>query len=87
MANSEYENSKSVTVDLQEQISRQITQEKKTRSQIKYARQQNQKEKFDSVLAEMSQHDGRRAQENCQKGVFNWLTSLPLKNHGFDLTK
>ena len=56
----------------------QITQEKKTRSQIKYARQQNQKDKFDSVLAEMSQHDGRRAQENCQKRVFptGWLLCL-----------
>ena len=88
IADSEYNNSKSVTVDLQEQITgMQINQEKKTRSQIKHVRQMNQKDKFDSILAEMSQHDGRRAQENCQKGVSNWLTSLPLKNHGFDLTK
>ena len=87
IANSECENSK-VTVDLQEQITRmQFSQEKKTRRQIRYASQQNQTEKFDSVLVEMSQHDGRRVQENCQKGDSNWLTSLPLKNHGFDLRK
>ena len=58
-----------------------------TRSQIKHVRQQTQKDKLNSVLAEMSQQEGRRVQENGRKGVSNWLTSLPLKNHGFDLSK
>ena len=62
-------------------------QEKKTCSQIKRVRQQNQKDKFDSVLAKMSQRDERRSQGNSEKVVFKWLISLPLKNYGFDLTK
>ena len=35
----------------------------------------------------MSQEDQRRTQANEKKGVSNWLTSLPMKNHGFDLSK
>ena len=86
--NKEYENSKSVTVELQEQITgTNIDQEKKTCRQVKHERQQNQKAKLDSVIGQMSQQEGRRAKENGQKGVSNWLTSLPLKDYEFDLTK
>ena len=88
VANKEYENSKSVTVDLQVQITgTNINQQKKTRNQVQHERLQYQKDKLHSVLAEMSQQDGRRIHENLQKGVSNWLTTLPLKDHGFDLTK
>ena len=73
VTNKVYENSKSVTVELQQQITgTNIDQEKETRSRVKDDRQQNQKAKLDSVLTEMSQQEGRRVQENGQKGVSNW---------------
>ena len=84
----EYQNSTSVTVELQEQIlGTIIEEERKKKSQVKSERQRSQQTKLDILLSEMSQEDQRRTQGNGKKGVSNWLTSLPMKNHGFDLSK
>ena len=84
----EYQNSTSVTVELQEQIlGTIIDEERKKRSQVKSERQRSQQTKLDILLSEMSQEDQRRTQANGKKGVSNWLTSLPMRNHGFDLSK
>ena len=84
----EYQNSMKVTEDLQKQIL--DTEDNvigKTKYQIKAERQQRQKDKLQTLLEGMSNEDKRRTLSNGQKGVSNWLTSLPIKDFGFDLTK
>ena len=84
----EYQNSTSVTVELQEQILETIIdEERKKRSQVKSERQRSQQTKLNILLSEMSQEDQRRTQVYGKKGASNWLDSLPMRNHGFDLSK
>jgi len=71
----EYDNSIKVTADLQNQILRDSEKpDDKTRNQVK-----NERKK-------LNYDDAKRTYANGQKGVSNWLTSLPMKEHGFDLS-
>ena len=56
-----------------------------TEYQIAKERAERYKEKLDMLLESMSTEERKNTLTNGQKGVSNWLTALPLKEHVFDV--
>ena len=58
-----------------------------TEYQIAKERAARYKERLDMLLESVSTEERKNTLANGQKGVSNWLTALPLKEHGLDLSK
>ena len=84
----EYDNSRQLTTKLREEILDSWSEQAgKTREQIKNERRRESREKLDHLRQGMSEEQKRRNDSNSESGASNWLTSLPLKDHGYDLNK
>lgn len=86
-ANEEYENSCQVTLHLKNMILDTQVEGGKTKSAIKAERRKKQQAKLDSLREEMVNAEKRLNDTNLESGVSNWLTTLPLKEWGYDLNK
>ena len=83
----EYENSCQVTLQLKNQILDTQGGEGKTKSTIRCERRQRQQTKLDTIREGMTSAERRLIDINLESGVSNWLTTLPLKEWGYDLNK
>ena len=95
IANEEYENSLLLTEQLKNLIVEQnrygkinIEQVKELKKKIAKQREMKQKQKAKMIEEEeLDEHQRRRLEMAQEKGASSWLTSLPLKEMGFSLTK
>ena len=76
-----------VTARLQNQILGTNDDNQKTRSQIRKDRDLRDQEKLQQFLNESDESTKRKMETLNQKGVSNWLTVLPLKDEGYELSK
>ena len=89
-ANFEYENSQKMTANLKSSILKQDMNENeqsKTKQQIKSDRLKLHQEKLTKLRSEMNDHEKRQNEANQENGSYNWLTTLPIKENGYDLNK
>ena len=63
------------------------TNEGKTRFKIKAEREKRNQEKLRQFLAASDGKTKRMMETLNQKGIPNWLTNLPIKELGYELTK
>ena len=61
--------------------------EGKTRGEIKAKRKKINREKLRQFLAPSDEKTKRMMQSYNKKGVSNWLTNLPITEHGYELMK
>jgi len=59
----------------------------KTKHQVKSERRKYDEAKQKTLLSEMPTAERRNIEAISQKGASSWLTSLPLKDQGYDLSK
>ncbi|XP_066914998.1 uncharacterized protein [Clytia hemisphaerica] len=87
-ASEEFNNSQRMTNDNQNQIlGKEKIENPATKYQITKERSDRQKEKLDYLIQSMAPDKKKSTLANGQKGVSNWLTTLPLKEHGLDLSR
>ena len=86
-AGNEDKDSTVITSNLQSQILETNNNEGKTRGEIKAERGKRNQEKLRQFLATSDEKTKRMMETLNQKGVSNWLTNLPIKELGYDLTK
>ena len=87
----EFENSRSMTTALQNDILGIFTEEEneatKTTWQIKGERRQRNKEKLEMIRTRMTEIQKITNESNSTTGAPNWLTCLPIKELGYELNK
>ena len=90
----EYNNSRKLTSSLSQLIIDQNTtytvderQSKKIKSTIKQEREDRCKNFLQELRNNMTEKQKRLNDVSQEKDVLNWLTALPLLEHGFDLNK
>ncbi|XP_066914550.1 uncharacterized protein [Clytia hemisphaerica] len=85
----DHRDSMSATVALQNQIlqTNDGAPEAKSKSRLHNERQQRHQEKLRAFLETADINTKRTMETLNQKGVSNWLTSIPLNEQGFELTK
>ena len=81
------DNSCNITLHLKNLFLDKNEERGKTKHQIQYEGQQRQHARLDRVRAEMTISEKRQSESNAECGVSNWLTTLPLKEWGYDLNK
>ena len=88
-SNHDHSDSMSATVALQNQILQTNVDapESKSKSRLHNERQQRHQEKLRAFLETADVNTKRTMETLNQKGVSNWLTSIPSKEQGFELTK
>ena len=85
----DHRDSMSATVALQTQILQTDVDapEAKSKSRLHNDRQQRHQEKLRAFLEAADANTKRTMETLNQKGVSNWLTTIPTKEQGFELTK
>ena len=83
----EYDNSCHMTLNLKNLILDMNEEGGKTKHQLQSERRQRHREKLESIRADMSDSEKRQNEANRESGVSNWLTTLPLKEWGYELNK
>ena len=73
--------------NLQAQILETNNNEGKTRGEINGECEKRNQEKLRQFLATSDEKTKRKMETLNQKGVLNWLTNLPIKENGYELTK
>ena len=87
-APTDYLNSVEVTKPLcQKILGAEMNGVAKTKSEIKQRKNEIYKEKLELLRGKMNDEERRRNDANQESGSYNWLTALPLKEHGYDLNK
>ena len=77
-----------LTTKLRETITGQEeAQEGKTTQQIKNERRHRSEEKLNEILKSLPEEQKRMNEANKEIGASNWLSSLPLKDLGYELNK
>ena len=83
----EYDNSVHITLHLKNLLLDKNEEGGKTKYQVQFERKQRQQTRLDSLRAEMTIDEKRQIDANVECGVSNWLTTIPLKEWGYDLNK
>ena len=83
----EYENSRGFTLNLKNLLLDKNEEDGKTKHQIQAERKQRQQARLTNLQADMTSAEKRQSDANLECGVSNWLTTLPLKEWGYDLNK
>lgn len=86
----EYENSRKMTTELVNILLRQnenANEISKTKSQIKSERNKSHQNILQGLLSQMDESAKRQSEANQEIGASNWLTTLPIKESGYYLTK
>ena len=85
----EYENSVNMTKTLVNQILSRRNEEDagKTKYTIKAERNERHKQNLETIRNNMSNEEKNTINLNIRSGVSSWLTTLPLKEYGYDLSK
>ena len=78
---------KSITLHLKNLLLDKNEEGGKTKYQVQFERKQRQQTRLDSLRAEMTIDEKRQIDANVECGVSNWLTTIPLKEWGYDLNK
>ena len=87
-ADIDYQNSRTITASLCDLTAgKQSTDSKASKQQIKNDRAQRHKAKLELARSEMNDAEKRLNDSNQEKGTYNWLTTLPIKEYGYDLNK
>ena len=86
-ASHEYDNSRGFTVNLKNLLRDKSEEGGRTKHQIQAERKQWQQVQLASLRAKMTMEERRQSNANMECGVSNWLTTLPLKEWGYDLNK
>ena len=92
IAQQEYRNSKKMTNKVRNKIlgevfGEEVNEETKIKCQIRSDRMQTYKDQLEEIRSKMTETDKRRNEANQESGSYNWLTTLPLKEWGYDLNK
>ena len=90
IATMEYENSRKMTKNLVNTIIKNDDQnedEQRTKYQIKAEREENNKKLLEDCRKEMSEMEKRQNDANQESGASTWLTTLSIKDQGYNLTK
>ena len=93
VSNQEYEYSKMISDDLSARIIRQEVQHssntdvQKIKQKIKSQKQQKHLTKLESIRSCLTEEQIRLNNLNQEHGTSSWLTTLPLSEEGYDLTK
>ena len=82
-----FRDSMSVTINLQNQILGVNDENPKTRNQLRSERVQRDQEKLQRLLDVADDATKRKMESLNQKGVSNWLTVMPTKEDGYELSK
>ena len=83
-----FTNSMNLTKKLQNEIKRTQTEAaQKTIQQVKGDRRTNYNIQLSTIKEKMTHEQRRLNESNRESGASNWLTSLPLKDLGYDLNK
>ena len=72
---------------LGEVFGEEVNEETKIKCQIRSDRMQTYKDQLEEIRSKMTETDKRRNEANQESGSYNWLTTLPLKEWGYDLNK
>ena len=90
----EYDNSRKITKSLSDSIIKQklkynenMDDLHKIKNDIKHNKQERFKTILEPLRIDMNEQQKRINNINQEKGVSNWLTILPLVEHGFDFNK
>ena len=83
----EYDNSVHITLHLKNLLLDKNEEGGKTKYQVQFERKQRQQTRLDSLRAEMTIDEKRQIDANVECGVSNWLTTIHLKEWGYDLNK
>ena len=88
-ASKEYQNSNLITAKLQSQILGEINNDDnvRTKYQLRIERRNHQQAKFEELVNELDEDLKRKMEALKRKGTSNWLTTLPIKEKGYTLTK
>ena len=93
-AGTEFENSHTVTSELTPLIINQSSQhdinERKAKEQkwdTKRIKENNCKSCLQELIGQMNENEKRLVKITTEKGVSNWLTMLPITEHGLELSK
>ena len=87
-ADTSFQDSMDVTKNLQNQIlGNQQEEDPKTRYQIRKDREERDQAKLQRLIEASNDENKRMIETLNQKGVSNWLTVLPLKDQGYQLSK
>ena len=92
IAQQEYRNSKKMTNKLRNKIlgevfGEEVNEETKIKCKIRSDRMQTYKDQLEEIRSKMTETDKRRNEANQESGSYNWLTTLSLKEWGYDLNK
>ena len=87
----EYENSRFMTSTLRNTIlgkaNNDVNEETNSKNKIKSERIKKHKATLENIRSQMNDTEKRINDANQECGAYNWLTCLPIKEHGYDLTK
>ena len=86
-AENEYKDSTRITSNFQAQILGTNNNNGKTRGEIKAEREKRNQEKLRQFPGTSDEKAKRMMETLNQKGVANWLTNLPITEHGYELMK
>ena len=90
-ASTEHQNSTLITAKLQDQIlgvdGNNDDNTARTKYQLRNERRNHQQAEFEVMLNEMNAEMKRKMEALTRKGASNWLTTLPIKERGYALTK
>ncbi|XP_066921132.1 uncharacterized protein [Clytia hemisphaerica] len=86
-AESNFQDSMNATTTLQNQILGSNDENQKSRSQLRKERDLRDQGKLQQLLDESDESTKRKMETLNQKGVSNWLTVLPIKDEGYELSK
>ena len=94
LAETEFENSCKIMSELTPLIINQSIQyninEKKVKQlkqDIKRIKENNYKSCLQELIAQMNEKEKRLVKISTEKGVSNWFTMFPIREHGFELSK
>ena len=83
----EYKDSTRISSKIQVQILGITNNKGKTIGEVIAEREKRNQEKLTQFLATSHEKTKRMIQILNRKGILNWLTNLPIKEHGYELTK
>ena len=86
----EYQSSRKVTESLVQKIIDGKTDDNdntQTKQQIKTERNKRYEETLEHLRGEMNYHQKRQNEANRETGSYNWLTTLPIKELGYNFKK
>ena len=90
----EFENLRKITSELTPLIINQSSQyninerkAKQLKQDIKRIKESNYKSCLQELIVQMNEKEKRLVKISTEKGVSNWLTMLPITEHGFQLSK